>query len=463
MPLARLNIRELPPAPPLLKIFGPSVILLGLGLGSGEVVLWPYLVSRFGMGIMWGALLGLTFQFFMNMEIERYALAHGESVFVGYKRKFWWSPLWFLVSTFVPWIWPGIIAASAVLLSSLFGWRDSNVVAVIMLVCIGLVLTFGPVLYKTVETFQKVLIMVSIPTVVGLSLYLAHTSHWTDLIRGIAGFGNGYQFLPAGISIASFLAAFAYSGAGGNLNLAQSYYVKEKGYGMGKYAGRITSMLLGKSEVLSLTGSTFDHTPSQLRRFRAWWTTINTEHWLVFWLTGAITILCLSLLAYITRYGAPASQGIQFVVEEAVVIGQRTMPIFGAFFLLIAGLTLFGTQLTIFDASSRILAENTLLLGIPGLQKGSYLRPLYYLVLWLQIIAGIIIFSLGFREPLMLITFAAVLNAIAMFVHVIMTVWINTTILKSELRTSLWRRVILGIAACFYAGFGFYGLAQMVR
>lgn len=463
MPFARLNIRELPPAPPLLKIFGPSVILLGLGLGSGEVVLWPYLVSRFGMGIMWGALLGLTFQFFMNMEIERYALAHGESVFVGYKRKFWWSPLWFLLSTFVPWIWPGIIAASAVLLSSLFGWRDSNVVAVIMLICIGLVLTFGPVLYKTVETFQKVLIMVSIPTVVGLSVYLANTSHWTDLMRGIVGFGNGYQFLPVGISIASFLAAFAYSGAGGNLNLAQSYYVKEKGYGMGKYAGRITSILLGKSEALSLTGSTFDHTPSQLRRFRAWWATINTEHWLVFWLTGAITILCLSLLAYITRYGAPVSQGIQFVVEEAVVIGQRTMPIFGAFFLLIAGLTLFGTQLTIFDASSRILAENMLLLGVPGLQKGSYLRPLYYLVLWLQIIAGIIVFSLGFREPLMLITFAAVLNAIAMFVHLIMTVWINTTILKSELRTSLWRRIILGIAACFYAGFGFYGLAQMVR
>src|SRR3990167_9734375 len=104
-----LKIGNLPKAPRLLKLIGPSFIILGLGLGSGEIILWPYLTSNYGMGIIWGALLGLTFQFFMNMEIERYALAHGESVFVGLARKLRWISVWFLLSTFIPWIWPGII------------------------------------------------------------------------------------------------------------------------------------------------------------------------------------------------------------------------------------------------------------------------------------------------------------------------------------------------------------------
>ena len=108
-----LKVNILPPCPPLLKLLGPSFIILGLGLGSGEIILWPYLTSNYGMGIIWGALLGITFQFFMNMEIERYALAHGESVFVGLARELRWISFWFLLSTFIPWVWPGIIASSA--------------------------------------------------------------------------------------------------------------------------------------------------------------------------------------------------------------------------------------------------------------------------------------------------------------------------------------------------------------
>lgn len=74
--------KELPPPLTLGALLGPSFILLGLGLGSGELILWPYLVAHFGLGIIWGAVLGIAFQFFLNMEVERYALITGESVFV---------------------------------------------------------------------------------------------------------------------------------------------------------------------------------------------------------------------------------------------------------------------------------------------------------------------------------------------------------------------------------------------
>ena len=113
---------KMPRVPRLKNILGPSFVLLGLGLGSGELILWPYLTANWGLGILWGALLGISFQFFLNMEIERWALVKGESVFVGLTRKFGRGcSLWFIFSTLIPWMWPGIIMSSAVLMSEIFG------------------------------------------------------------------------------------------------------------------------------------------------------------------------------------------------------------------------------------------------------------------------------------------------------------------------------------------------------
>ena len=135
--LEPLKKNILPEALPLRKLIGPSFIILGLGLGSGEVILWPFLASNYGMGIIWGALLGITFQFFMNMEIERYALANGESVFVGFARKLRWLPFWFLLSTFIPWIWPGIVASSATLVGELLGVQRTEYLAIVFLILMG--------------------------------------------------------------------------------------------------------------------------------------------------------------------------------------------------------------------------------------------------------------------------------------------------------------------------------------
>lgn len=453
-----LKVNILPPCPPFLKLLGPSFIILGLGLGSGEIVLWPYLTSNYGMGIIWGALLGLTFQFFMNMEIERYALAHGESVFVGLARKLRRISFWFLISTFIPWVWPGIIASSAKLFGTVFGIVQTQYLAIIFLVGIGLILSLGPILYKTVENLQKALILIGVPVIFILSIILARQSDWADMIKGSIGIGDGFYFLPAGIAVSSFLAALAYAGAGGNLNLAQAFYIKEKGYGMGKYSGRITSVLTGKKEEISLTGTRFELTHENIQNFKKWWKNINIEHFIIFWLTGSVTIVLLGLLAYVTTYGLGGqSASIDFVIQEAQVIGQRIFPFAGIFFLLVAGSTLFGTQLTVLDATSRILSEN-LILSAPSKLSEKQIPTLYYSVLWVQILGGIIIFLLGFTEPLQLLIIAAVLNAFAMFVHVGLTLWLNLTSLEKILQPSYFRITMMVFAFLFYGGFSLYVL-----
>lgn len=459
----QLPIKKLPKAPALRKMIGPSFIILGLGLGSGEVIMWPYLASNYGMGIIWGALIGITFQFFINMEIERYALARGESVFVGYKRIFKWAPIWFILSTFLPWMWPGIVASSAVLLGNVLGINNTEYFAIALLVAMGCILSFGPILYKTVEGLQKILIMVGVPAIFIISIFLASKSDWAAAAQGIVGNGDGFWFLPAGISLAAFLAALAYAGAGGNLNLAQSFYVKEKGFGMGKYAGRITSLFNGKKENISLEGFRFAINSQSKKDFNTWWRRINTEHFLVFWLTGSITIVLLSLLAYTTVYLTGGSgANINFVISESIAIGKNIAPIAGTFFLIVTGMTLFGTQLTVFDATSRIISENIVLQAPKKIQPKS-IPKVYYTVLWLQIIAGIIILSLGFKQPLQLLTISAVLNAFAMFVHTGMTLYMNKTDLPKQIRPNKFRTIAMLMAFLFYGSFSIFVIVSEIN
>lgn len=451
--------KPLPKAVALRKILGPSFILLGLGLGSGEVILWPYLTSHYGMGVIWGAVVGITFQFFMNMEIERYALARGESVFVGFARRNRFLPWWFLLSTFVPWVWPGIIAASSAVLGSVLHLPEAHTkyLTIGLLVLIGLILSLGPTLYKTVERFQKTLIFVGVPSIFIISLLLASPADFGAAARGVFGIGDGYFLLPAGIALTSFLAALAYSGAGGNLNLSQSFYIKEKGFGMGKHSGRITSVLTSREAPESrslLTGAKFAMTKENIREFKRWWRVINTEHLLVFWLTGTLTIILLTLLAYTTTFGSgiQTSGDISFVLAQGAQISQLLAPAVGTFFLIVVGLTLFGTQLTIYDAVCRIMAENVVL-AARGKIAEQRIPAVYYLILWLLILGGIAVTLVGFTQPLQLLVLAAVMNAVAMFVHAGLTLWLNKRSLPREIRPNTWRTAVVVLAVVFYGGF----------
>ena len=45
--------------------------------GSGEFVLWPFITYKFGFVVFWACMVGVTTQYFLNMEIERWTLATG--------------------------------------------------------------------------------------------------------------------------------------------------------------------------------------------------------------------------------------------------------------------------------------------------------------------------------------------------------------------------------------------------
>ena len=445
-------MREMPEAWKLTKLIGPSFIILGVGLGSGELILWPYLASNFGLGIAWAAVVGITLQFFLNMEIERYSLVTGESVFAGWARK--WgkaAPVWFMVSTIIPWIWPGIMAAAAVSVATAVGIEYSKWWGIGMLLVLGGIYSLGRVVYRTQEMVQKTIILLGVPFVVGLTMWLAGRADWIALAAGVVNIGR----LPEGIPLATFLAALVYSGAGGNLNLAQSLYVKEKGYGMGKYSGHITNILAGQEEKVKLAGEVFAQTPENIGRFKTWWKRINLEHGLVFWATGVVTMLLLMLLAYSTVHGYPeVGTSIKFVLLEAKAMGGL-----GVAFLAAVALMLFGTQFAVYGSNARMAAENLVLVDSSRFRVGS-IGKYFYGFLWLQIALGILVLGAGFVEPLALVVTGAVLNAGAMCVYSFLILGLNLSLPKA-LRPNWWRVGIVGLAGVLYGGFTIFTILKI--
>jgi len=444
------------------KLIGPSFIILALGLGSGEVILWPYMVSNYGLGIVWGAILGITFQYFINMEIERYALVKGESVFVGLHKLWRGTAYWFIISTFVGFGLPGIVAASAQLIAHIFGFTEFKWLAIAFLIFIGLILSLGKTVYGMMEKVTRTVIMLGVPFIFILAIILASKTDWSLLLQGLAGRGEGYNFLPAGISFVTFLAAFAYSGAGGNLNLTQSIYIKEKGYGMGKYSQKISGLFANKKGIhqeIKLEGEEFEVNHENLLRFKAWWEKISLEHLLVFWFVGSISMLLLMILSYTTVYGLDNSEGISFVINQGIVISKTLFPWMGTLFMLVLGIMLFQTQLGVMDSTSRIMAENLALKKQEKTKNNKInLSKIYFSFLWAQIAFGVILFLFNFYEPKQLIVLGAVINAIAMFVHIGLVAWLNNRHLPNLFRPSLVRKIVIAVIFIFFGFFSSFVL-----
>src|SRR5215210_9366241 len=145
------EVRDLPESPRnLWPLVGPGIVAAGVGLSSGEFILWPYIASQVGLVLLWGAVIGVVSQFFINMEVERYTLATAETVITGFNR-FWkhWGLVLAIMVYFAN-LWPGWALSSATLTTYLFG-GSPRTIGLVMLLSIGAFLTLAPVVYVALE------------------------------------------------------------------------------------------------------------------------------------------------------------------------------------------------------------------------------------------------------------------------------------------------------------------------
>lgn len=447
-------------------------MLAGLALGSGEFVLWPFITYKSGFVFFWACLVGVVTQFFVNMEITRWALATGESAVTGFARlsKHWAGIFLFL--NIVPWMIPAWAMGASELLSWLtFGatLTDGTVsaphikpLAIGSLFLCGIALTAGPVVYNTVEKIQLVLVSFILIVAVVLGLILTRSDAWLALFEGLVSFRMPPE--SAGLDRMTLLGAIAFAGAGGTMNLCQSNYVKEKGYGMGAYIGRMTSPITGKEETVSETGYSFPTTPENLARWRSWWRAANIEHFLSFLCTCLICLFLMALMAYSvyykpdgTRIAGDELKGMAFIFGEANAIGQSLGTALRVAFLLMGVAILFTTEIGVLDAASRISTDIVKVNWLLNDKKWSESR-LYFLFLWSTIVVAAVIVALGNELVEGALTFfklTASLNGAVMFLYSGLLLYLNYRRLPEPIRISKPRAVMLAWSVLF---FGFFAV-----
>jgi hypothetical protein len=446
--------RELPEPIPLRRMIGPSVILAGLSIGSGEFVLWPRLTAEWGFALFWACWIGVTIQFFLNMEIERWSLATGESAVVGFVRLGRvFGPVFFVCAT-LPWVWPGWATGAATLLSWELGVPVTGT-AIAGLVLCGAILSVGPVVYRTVEAIQLVLVALIFVLLLVLVAAFVRADALVALFEGALRVGS----VPEGVDLPMLLGALAFAGAGGSVNLAQSNYVKDKGYAMGAWIGRITSPFTGREEATSDVGFVFESDARNLARWRVWWRRTNLEHFFAFYVLCLLSLALFCLLAAaLLEPGAQVADGFGFIRDEARAVEAHLGAPGRIVFVAVGIAVLFSTELALLDAVARVSAD--LLKAGPFRRTSLGLSWLYFAILWGMIAFGAAVLLSGFDQPLSLIVLSASLNGFVMFLYSGLLLWLNVGSFRGELRPHPVRIAALVGSLLFFGYFSAITLAD---
>ena len=455
-PSGRVVARDLPEPMSLRRMVGPGVVAVGIGLAAGEIILWPYLTAIAGLGLLWLALATLAVQFVINMEIERYTLATGQTVVAGVS-VWWkgWGVLICLAGAF-QYVWPGWATGGSTVLTYLVGGGDPVWITVAVLVAIGVLLSVSLVIYRTVERFEALKVASTLFFLVVVVLFVISLTTWGEGAREtVVGFGQ----IPSGVTFTLLLSAIGAAGAGGVHNLVLSNWIRDKRYGMGAHVPRLVSAITGQEEASGADRYLFPENESNLARWRVWWKRANIEHLLTFALVCFVTITVMSLLAYETLFGrTDLTNDPTFLRIEGDVLASRVGDWLKVLFLAIATVSLWAAAMGLLDVIGRVASDFVRRNYLAGSTRWTEPR-LYLLVVWAEIVLGSAILLAGFTQPVGLLIVSTCAASVVTLLYSTLLVRLNTRDVPRSVRLRGWRLVGMAVAIGFY---GFFAVATII-
>src|SRR5215211_9392906 len=254
----RIGARQL-----FMYALGPSLIALGISIGSGEWLLGPQAVGQFGfVGVGWVILISAVLQTFYNVEISRYVMATGEAPVVGWGRVppgfLLWAPLSVFVIIFA-FIAGGWAAAAGQGVYALVhgeiapsGAEEPRIWAIALLVLVFLLTLFAKRIHRSLELANWVMVGTILVSLIIIDLFVVPFNVWWEGIRGF--------FTPAappqGITATDLGALAGFTALASGLNWYVMGHYRDKGYGMGHRAGFISGLRGERRDLLSV-GVTF--------------------------------------------------------------------------------------------------------------------------------------------------------------------------------------------------------------
>jgi hypothetical protein len=455
--LPPMKIRKLPEAPAAAHILGPAMILVAIGVGFGETYLWPRLVIVFGPDIRWLFTLGVIVQTVVMLEMARYAMATGESIFFGAARI--WQPLmWmFFVIAALVYIWPGHISGGAEALEDITGisWQAS---ATAGLIIIGIMFTVVRFVYNFIEGLLAFAVGI---LVIGSAIVGAIVGSLSDLGDTLVGTVRVDTWIPSEAFTAAFfpvvVGALAFAGPSGMQQMWYTLWLRDKGAGMGSHIPRVRGLLhAGEEETVPEAGSMFDtDDPDEMRKWAGWrrWVTWDALV-LFFGITMLVTVIFTVMALNAAELNPDARTALLDGDRDAALPAMadafaEAAGFFDTLFLAFIALVGFKASVGLFDAFARGQSDMTYYF-LPGAKrlKMSYLYGIY---LWFVLIFGIIILNFGPADgPTGILDILAFLSAFVMGAYCLTLAAVNNIRLPKKIRPHWIFTVVLVLGGIGY-------------
>jgi Mn2+/Fe2+ NRAMP family transporter len=363
--LVSLKIAAVPAFAGILAYIGPGIVWAGLAQGSGELIWWPYLTAKYGDAFLGLLIPASLMQLWVNIEIARYTITTGETAMTGFSRISRWYATLIWCGVFVENIWFGAYASAggtalAALTGLPAGWtpRGQSLFWAYAMIAIYLcALLIGRVVYRIVERLTIAVVVITIGGII-FALFqrpvLTVTGEFFSALL-TPGFSRPVNWDPK--DLPTILTGIAFAGAGGFGQLFLSYWMRDKGVGIARYIGRVTSPLRGAAETIPSTGYAFTDTDENRRHYRGFmhYLTIETSIGIALNLLTTV-IMCWLAWALLKPQGL-IPQGWQIAVVQSAFFEVSWGTLGKTLFLIVAAAFLCDAWLQLTDGFSRMQAD----------------------------------------------------------------------------------------------------------
>jgi manganese transport protein len=419
-----------------LRQLGPSVIVSGSVVGSGEIILTSSLGAVAGFALLWWVLVSCWSKSLVQAELSRYVIVSGDTYLralnrlpgrlPGPREPIGW-PLWLGLIAFVPGVLGlgGILGGAGQALALLVPGIDSLVGTGLVALVTVTFLASGT--YVGLE--RVMLALVGAFTLA--TLVCTFTMQFTEYGVSAADLATGFAFDFPAPYLALALAVYGYTGVNSGEIAAYTYWCVEKGYP-------------------SYVGADRDD-PAWLERARGWVKVMQTDVWL-----GLLILTCATLPFYVLGAGVLHAIGARPNGLETIsalsnmfthTLGNWAVWLFGigAFFILLS------TALSAIAAGGRLLPDYIIELGFFDRVHVTLRRSLTrgYVVV-VPLIAFAIYLTV--QNPVLLVTIGGLIGASLLPIQSGATLWLQARHMDprmrpgSGVRAALWTTLIFQLA-----------------
>ncbi len=414
------------------RYLGPSVIVSGSIVGSGEIILTSSLGAAVGFVCLWWVLMSCWIKSLIQAELSRYIIVSGDTYLRALNRypgKLWgpkgkvgW-PIWLGLIAFIPGVLGlgGIMGGAGQALALLVPGVSSAWTTFIIAILTVAILNIGGY-----ERFEKVLLGL----VVGFTattLVCAITMQFTEYQISWADVGSGFTFdLPIEY-IGLALAVYGYTGVNSGETAAYTYWCIEKGY----------PTYIGSKE-----------DDEWVERAKGWIKVLQMDVWLTVVILTFATLPFYLLGAGVLHVIGETPNGLETISILSGMftrtLGNWALWVFGTGALFI----LFSTTLSGIGAGARFIPDYLIELGFFSRQNLRARRAWIRGYVSLMPLLGFALY-LGFQNPVLLVTIGGLVAALMLPIQSGGTLWLQRTQMDPRLEPHPFVRGIIWVIFLF--------------